>query len=262
MRWFLAALLSVASLQAVELSPRTLREFQRYMDKADADMRARATRPTFLWAADNPGRREAIATGQLLVEPYTGQAPLDVPDGLVYDWVGAAFIPGARLADFNAVIRDYGSYARHYAPEVVDAYLIKRESDLHFQGHMRLHKKKVISVFLDADFDVTGIPIGPNRFQHWSRSTRIAEVHNAGRSDEKIQSPDTGFGFLWRLHSYWQAEETPEGLFIELRSISLTRDIPTGLGWAVKPMVTTMPRESLETTIADTRKAVLARLKK
>jgi len=257
----LLPLLAAATLPAADLHPRTLREFQIYMDKADLDMSSRAASPSkFLWATESPDRRQALEAGRLVIEPYTGHAPLDAPDAFIYDWIGAAFIPNAKLSDFHPIIQDYNAYPSIYAPEVASANLVSRDGN-RFQGHMRLFKKKIISVNLDATFDVTGKPLSPNRFQYWSRSLAIREVHDAGKPSESLQPPDTGFGFLWRLHSYWQLEQTPAGLFIELRSISLTRDIPTGLGWAIKPMVTTMPRESLEHTLAQTRAAVQARLK-
>jgi len=37
----------------------------------------------------------------------------------------------------------------------------------------------------------------------------------------------------------------------------LTRDIPFGLGWLLKPLVTKIPRESLNRALGQTRTAVL-----
>jgi hypothetical protein len=37
---------------------------------------------------------------------------------------------------------------------------------------------------------------------------------------------------------------------------SLTRDIPTGLGWMIGPFVTEIPKETLTFTLEATRKAV------
>jgi len=42
--------------------------------------------------------------------------------------------------------------------------------------------------------------------------------------------------------------------------ISLTRDIPAGLGWMVGPFVSSVPKESLEHTLGSTRSAVLAKI--
>jgi hypothetical protein len=36
---------------------------------------------------------------------------------------------------------------------------------------------------------------------------------------------------------------------MQIESVSLTRSIPTGLGWAVGPFVESVPRESLEFTL-------------
>ena len=47
-----------------------------------------------------------------------------------------------------------------------------------------------------------------------------------------------------------------EKIAIQCEAISLTRDIPTGLGWMVGPFVTSIPRESLECTLKKTREAV------
>ena len=40
------------------------------------------------------------------------------------------------------------------------------------------------------------------------------------------------------------------------RTISLTRDLPPGLGWMLRPMVSTLPRESLQKTLEATLRAV------
>jgi hypothetical protein len=40
--------------------------------------------------------------------------------------------------------------------------------------------------------------------------------------------------------------------------VSLSRRIPTGLGWLLRPMVYSLPRESLSHTLAATRAALAA----
>jgi len=47
---------------------------------------------------------------------------------------------------------------------------------------------------------------------------------------------------------------------VECQSVSLTRDIPTGLGWLIGPYVNSVPRESLTFTLATTRSAILQRI--
>jgi hypothetical protein len=97
-----------------------------------------------------------------------------------------------------------------------------------------------------------------------SYTTRIADrrgrVEDAGSPKERVLSPDTGYGFLWRLYSYWRMEERDGGMGVECRAISLTRDVPR-LGWAIKPIIQKLPKESLTNTLEATRQALLARMK-
>ena len=65
-------------------------------------------------------------------------------------------------------------------------------------------------------------------------------------------------GFLWRLNSYWSFIRVPGGLLIQCEAVSLTRDIPAGLGWLAGPVVQQLPRESLEFTLQATQKALAA----
>ena len=61
---------------------------------------------------------------------------------------------------------------------------------------------------------------------------------------------------MWRLNSYWRLRETKEGTLAECESISLSRSIPTGLGWLVGPFVESVPQQSLRFTLEATRKAL------
>ena len=64
-------------------------------------------------------------------------------------------------------------------------------------------------------------------------------------------------GYLWRMNLYWRLEQEDDGVFAECHSLSLSRDIPRGVGWIVKPFVRSMPRESLEKSLQATRLAVM-----
>ena len=43
---------------------------------------------------------------------------------------------------------------------------------------------------------------------------------------------------------------------MECEAISLTRDVPTGLGWLVQPIIQDLPKQSLESTLRETRAAL------
>jgi hypothetical protein len=86
-------------------------------------------------------------------------------------------------------------------------------------------------------------------------------VQEAGKPEEKVLPPDTGYGFLWRLYSYWRFQQRDAGVYVECRAISLTRDVPSKLGWAINPIIKKLPKESLTNTLVATRRALQARAK-
>jgi hypothetical protein len=96
----------------------------------------------------------------------------------------------------------------------------------------------------------------------WSRShaTRIQEVENAGEPSERLEPQGQDRGLLWGMDTYWRFQEKDGGTYVECQSVSLTRDIPTGLGWVVGPFVTSVPRESLTFTLVTARSAELQRI--
>jgi hypothetical protein len=71
-----------------------------------------------------------------------------------------------------------------------------------------------------------------------------------------VLSSSEEHGFLWRLNTYWTYEERDDGLYMQIETVSLARSIPQGLGWAVRPYVESIPRESLESTLRSTCNAL------
>jgi galactose mutarotase-like enzyme len=102
---------------------------------------------------------------------------------------------------------------------------------------------------MDMTYDVAFARLDTQHGYSSSRSTRVAEIDSPGTSKERALSDSEEHGFLWRLNTYWSYEEGDGGLYMQIESVSLTRSIPTGLAWAIKPFVESVPRESLEFTL-------------
>jgi hypothetical protein len=248
----------VQTVKPVRLDPRTLELFNAYTQQAQTEMvqTLHRTRP-FLWSQQLPERAQNVARGQVVAQFWSGRGPVKVPSGLIHDWIAAAFIPNSSIQEVFAVLQDYDNHKNVYKPEVIDSKLISRHNN-DFQIYLRLLKKKIIAVVLDTDHEVHYRPAGPTRWLCLSYTTRIAEVENAGSENERVLQPDSGYGFLWRLYSYWRFEERDAGVVIECRAISLTRDVPFGLGWAIEPIIQKLPKESLINTLQATRQALHA----
>jgi hypothetical protein len=244
--------------QSVQLKPQTVEAFNAYVSVVDkaAEQTVLADGP-FLWSDTCSDRAQQIRAGKVVAQFWAGREPVKVPNGLIHDWVGVALIPGKSIEETLALIQDYDNHENIYKPDVLASRLIAHHGD-DFQIYLRLLKKKVITVVLDTYHDVRYRSLDRSRWLCSTHTTRIEEVENPGSPKEKVLPPDTGHGFLWRLYSYWRLEERSDGVYIECRAISLTRDVPFGLGWAIEPIIQKLPQESLIKTLDATRKALQA----
>ena len=248
----------VQTANMVTLKPRTLQAFDEYIRAAEAGMEpALSGRGSFLWSDLNLQRAQHVQHGQIVAQLWQGDSPVKIPNGLIHDWIGAAFAPQATVEQVLAIVQNYDNHKNVYKPEVIDSRLISRDHT-DFKIFLRLLKKKIITVVLDTDHDVHYSAVEAKRWICRSYTTRIAEVEDAGTAKEKVLAPDIGYGFLWRLYSYWKFDEkkSGDGVHIECRAISLTRDIPLGLGWVIEPIVRKLPQESLIHTLECTRQAL------
>jgi hypothetical protein len=247
---------AVSGAQAVELKPETVQAFDRYIRDTEARLAQRvAPGGTFLWTDDDARRLALVRQGQLAIENRSSQATIAVPGGLIHDWIGAVFVPGVTLGQTLALIQDYDHNQDRYKPEVLASRLVSRRGN-NFKVYLRLMKHKVITVILDTEYDVEYFPLTGGRCHSRAYSTRIAQVEDAGKRDERTLPPGRDDGYLWRLDSYWRFQERDGGVYVECEAVSLTRGIPAGLGWLIQPIITTLPRESLANTLKETRAAL------
>lgn len=195
-----------------------------------------------------------LRRGELVIENLT-PSKNDLPGAMLYHWRGTAYLPGAKAVEFEQVMHGFAAYPRIYTPEIVSAKVISQNGN-RYQVTMRIEQKHVITVVMDTTYDIEFSPTDALRGWSASRTTHIDEIENAGTRNERVLSPANQHGFLWRLNTYWTCEERDGGLYIQIESVSLTRSIPTGLGWVIGPFVESVPRESLEFTLGATRYAL------
>ena len=242
--------------KAVQLKPQTVEAFDTYIREAEAGMEQTLDgNGSFLWSDADSARAQLVRGGKVVAQFWSGKGPVKVPNGLIHDWIAAAFIPATNIKKTLALIQEYDDHKSIYKPEVIASRLISRQGN-DFRIYLRLLKKKIMTVVLDTDHEVHYRAVDPKRWICRSYTTRIAEVENAGSPKEKVLPPDTGYGFLWRLYSYWRFQERDGGVYVECRAISLTRDVPLGLGWVVAPIIQNLPKESLVSTLEATRQAL------
>ncbi len=236
-------------------APATVHAFERHVQRvaAEADSRVRGER-TFLWADESPARLARLRRGEAVTEPTSARSPIEVPGGLVHDWIGAVFVPGVGLDETLALLQDYDRHKGFY-PEVIDSKLVSRDAN-DFVVFLRLRKKKVITVVLDTTHEARYVIPDAGRAYSHSRTTRVEEVQDAATPRERRLPAGEGRGFMWALDSYWRFLARDGGVYVECEAVSLSRSIPFGLGWLVGPVVNDLPRESLANTLLATRRAL------
>lgn len=258
-----AVLLLVTFARGADLKPETAAAFEHYVAVSEQRM---ANGSSFLWIDDQPAENREhlyaqLKNGQIIterLETLEAGKPLVVPSGLVHHWMGTVFIAGATLPQLLQFLQNYAGQYKFYAPDVERSRLLERDGD-HFRVFLRLRKTKVVTVVLNTEYDVNYSRPDPVRALSRSYSTRIAEVENAGTSAEREKPVGHDGGFLWRLNSYWRFLQRDGGTYVQLEAISLTRNIPAGLGWLVRPFITSIPKQSLVFTLDHTRSGVRER---
>jgi hypothetical protein len=267
LRWALVLCLTVSppAASASELKLDAVQGFDRYMRLTESRMQGELSPGgPFLWidSLPEPRRSDIVARlqrGEVISERLHTTDPsgqTSTPGALIHHWVGTVFIPGASLAQVLAVVQDYDRHAEYYRPDVAQSRKVAQNGD-DYKVHYRLRKKKIITIILDADYDVHRHFIDATRAYSNSYSTRIAQVENAGQPNESELPPGRDGGYLWRLNTFWRYFDTGRGVYVQCEAISLTRDIPAALNWLVGSFIESVPKESLEFTLQSTRSAVL-----
>ena len=122
-------------LASPELSPPTLKAYERYVSLTELRIRAEraGTAPAF-WIDRQPERIKASAwqklrRGEVIAESLetrdNGQ-PIDVPDGRIHHWVATTLLPGVPIDRVLAVVRDYDRYPQVFAPLMTRAKAIEK----------------------------------------------------------------------------------------------------------------------------------------
>lgn len=263
---FCGVALSSQPSAATQLSAKTAQAFDQYIRAKEARENGDLAAPdNFLWIDSlAPAQRaqayDRLRKGQILVQrdPQCASSNCtSIPGGLIHDWIGVVFVPRVSIAQALSTLQDYDRDAEYYQPEVLQSKLLERSGD-DFRVFLRLKRVQVVTVVLDTEYDVHYTRLDAGRVYSRSHSTRIAEVDDPGKPSEHDESPDGGHGFLWRLDSYWRFHQADGGVYIQCDAVSLTRDVPAGLGWLIRSFIERIPSESLHSTLAETRSALLA----
>jgi hypothetical protein len=226
-----------AAIHAQTVDPQTAREFDCYVQSAEARMDA--AKAFLLADSDTSLNEQLVHGGKIQTVAPQKPNPRKVTGGLIFDWIGLVFIPGAALDRTLRMLRDYDHRAQYF-PEILSASkLLCRTGEDHFGFSMRLKEPAVI----DAESDVVWERIDPHRWRCRSYSTGIREI---GKNH----------GYLLRLYSYWRFAEIEKGVYVQGETITLSGEFGS-LTRALGSMVGISPEKSLKRTLASMRESAL-----
>jgi hypothetical protein len=248
----------------VTLGRSTVNAFRQYVAATETQNNQSLRGGNFLWIDSLPQTERAetyasLKRGEIAmrrVQPGASGAIAEIPGGMIHDWKGIVFIPGAKLDQVLRILQDYDRQAVYYAPDVEKSKIEQRNGDS-YRVYLRFRRTKVVTVVLDTEHEVDYYRDSVTRAHSRSSAIRIAEVDNPGSAKEKEKAPGEDQGFLWRMETWWRMEEKDGGVYVQNQVVSLTREIPMGLGWLIEPFITSIPKESLQFTLGATRQAVL-----
>ena len=257
-------ILTMPRAGAAAPSAATLAAFDRYVHARESEENSvLATKDRFLWIDSLPTVERdknyaLLKQGKTIIRRAPDCASrdcADIPGGMIHDWEALVFVPHVTLAQALSTLQDYDHDAEYYAPEVVRAKLLSHSANT-FRVYLRLKQTHVITVVLDTEYDIRYSTADEKYAASRSHSTRIQEVDDAGAARERLVDAQDDHGFLRRLNSYWHFYQADGGVYIQCRAISLTRDIPAGLGWLIGGYIESIPRDSLRFTLTATRAAL------
>ncbi|MGB6974820.1 MAG: hypothetical protein WBD67_09080 [Terracidiphilus sp.] len=197
--------------------------------------------------APGSSRDRELRRGALLLEDLTPAAP-NLPGAMLHHWRATTFVPGATATGFDRLLRDFSAYPHIFAPQVERIAILSGSGD-RYQIEMRLRQHHMLTVILELTCTVSFRRLDARRGSSVSACIVRSQSSQSGES-----SADQGF--LWRMNTYWSYEQRNGGLYLQLESVSLSRSIPFGLAWAVRPYVESIPRDSLAFTLSAARRTL------
>jgi hypothetical protein len=227
-----------AGMPQEKLKPETTRDFDCYIQSAEASM---TSRKGFLLAdSDSALNQQLVREHRIGTVAPNGPNPHKLAGGQVYDWIGSVFIPGASLDRLVAMLQDYDHRPLYFPETISTSKLLCRTGKDRFRYSMRLKEPAVI----DVESDVAWERVDPHRWLVRSYSTHVQEV---GKDH----------GYLRRLYSYWRLAEAEQGVYVEGETITLSDEFGSMARTFGSALLGINPEKSVKHSLVSMRESVL-----
>ena len=255
---FLLLFICMAFLPAnAALKPETRAAYEKEIAAIEARLDLEDHRQSgFLWIDSDPSRLQMVKGGGIATAQVKS---LQLPgEAMIQHWIGGEFLPQATLAEVERIDQNYAAYGQIYGPDLSRPKVLANNGN-HFIVSYRITEKRILTAVMDTIQAIDYEPLGPGRLAIRSRSESVRQVENPGTPSERVLPEGEGDGLLWAMNSYWRMEQRDGGVYVECEAVTLSRNVPFGLGPLVNPILRSFAEDSLKKTLAAKRKAVESR---
>lgn len=234
----LLTILLISPALRAQVKPETQRDFDCYVQSAEARMEAR--KAFVLADSDSALNQKLVRSQRVETIAPNGPNPHKLTGGQLYDWIGAVFIPGASLDKLIRMLQDYDHRPQYFPETISTSKLLCRTGDNHFRYSMRMKEPAV----LDVESDVSWERLDSRRWRCRSYSTSVSE---AGKDH----------GYLRRLYSYWRFSDTGKGVYVESETVTLSDEFGSMARTFGSMLLGINPEKSLRHSLNSMRESVL-----
>jgi hypothetical protein len=193
-----------------------------------------------------------------VVRPGSGDGILSKPDSLVHHWRGDLLLRGVTLDAVIAVSQAYEDYPRIFKPIRAAMVLSASGDTRRVQFRMRASGGG-LSATLDVRSRIQWVRPDERHAYVVSTSEEIREVADAGKPAEHPLPEGHDSGYLWRAASMTRFTATPDGVWMTMETVGLSRPFPPMIGWILQPIARRVGRGSVGESMKEFAQAVAAR---
>lgn len=253
----IAVVLSAGHSRAATMTTETLAAWNGYVQRSQAYVAQQSSDADhFLWIERRQQSLESVQlrNGLSIYSPRDGGIP--VPSGLVHYWIGTVFIPNAHVAELVNVLQDYGAYAAIYNPGVIQSKLLSHDRN-DFTYRLEFAQKGFgIKAGLLGDFKSTYYRLTPEVGYSITQATALTEVANVGAPREHPLTFEDSHGYVEKVFTIVRYRQVDGGIYVEVETLTLSRDIPAPIRWAVAPLIRRFSRQTMADTLERLRSKV------
>lgn len=247
--------LFVQLLEAAEPKQETLQAWNEYIRIVNQHVaQGPAGHGQFLWIDASHDIARRLRQNEVVI---TDHDPQSISQGWIHHWVGDVFVPNVTLDQALSIVESYDRYSEFYKPLFRKCTTLARDGDQATLNVVAAQKVFSVTAAVDTEDQVQVVRLDPKKAYIKSSAVRIQEIADYGQPTQHPFSQRQRPGYVWRQFGVERLEESDGGVYVELETVVLSRGIPAGFRWLVKPLADELPRNLMLETLNDTRTAIL-----